>query len=47
MTAPLGPFTVVQSLQPVWTPFNRPVEDHPSRKKYVATYIDVEEKKEE
>ena len=31
--------------QPVWTPFNRPQEDHPSRKWYVTTY--VEEKKED
>lgn len=31
--------------QPVWTPFNRPQEDHPSRKAYVATFI--EEKKED
>jgi len=31
--------------QPVWTPFNRPQEEHPSRKYYVDTYI--EEKKEE
>jgi 1,2-dihydroxy-3-keto-5-methylthiopentene dioxygenase len=21
--------------QPIWTPFNRPQEDHPSRQKYV------------
>lgn len=25
---------------PVWTPFNRPQEDHESRKNYVATYIE-------
>lgn len=31
--------------QPVWTPFNRPQEDHPSRKKYVEKYM-KEEKKE-
>lgn len=31
--------------QPVWTPFNRPQEDHPSRKKYVEEF--VEEKKED
>ena len=29
--------------QPVWTPFNRPQDGHPSRQKYVAEYI--EEKK--
>jgi len=31
--------------QPVWTPFNRPCEEHESRKKYVTEF--VEEKKEE
>eukprot|EP00980_Cylindrotheca_fusiformis_P015867 scaffold4637_cov128-Cylindrotheca_fusiformis.AAC.38 len=31
--------------QPVWTPFNRPQEDHPSRKAYVNGFI--EEKKTE
>ena len=31
--------------QPVWTPFNRPQEEHESRKKYVQHF--VEEKKEE
>mmetsp|Transcript_45789 Transcript_45789/g.132100 ORF Transcript_45789/g.132100 Transcript_45789/m.132100 type:complete len:223 (-) Transcript_45789:821-1489(-) len=31
--------------QPVWTPFNRPQEDHPSRKAYVEKFI--EEKKED
>mmetsp|Transcript_19807 Transcript_19807/g.54580 ORF Transcript_19807/g.54580 Transcript_19807/m.54580 type:complete len:232 (+) Transcript_19807:37-732(+) len=31
--------------QPVWTPFNRPQEDHPSRAKYVKDFM--EEKKEE
>uniref|UniRef100_A0A7S2IBX5 Acireductone dioxygenase n=1 Tax=Helicotheca tamesis TaxID=374047 RepID=A0A7S2IBX5_9STRA len=31
--------------QPIWTPFNRPQEEHPSRKKYVTEFI--EEKKEE
>eukprot|EP00586_Coscinodiscus_wailesii_P022276 CAMPEP_0172505484 /NCGR_PEP_ID=MMETSP1066-20121228/186844_1 /TAXON_ID=671091 /ORGANISM="Coscinodiscus wailesii, Strain CCMP2513" /LENGTH=237 /DNA_ID=CAMNT_0013282101 /DNA_START=94 /DNA_END=807 /DNA_ORIENTATION=+ len=31
--------------QPVWTPFNRPCDEHPSRKFYVENY--VEEKKEE
>ena len=30
--------------QPVWTPFNRPCEDHPSRKKFVEEYL-TEEKK--
>ena len=30
---------------PVWTPFNRPQEDHESRKKFVKTYL--EEKKED
>ena len=35
--------------QPVWTPFNRPCEEHESRKKYVSEYLvvsDDEEKKE-
>ena len=32
--------------QPVWTPFNRPQEDHKSRKYYVETYMKAEEKKE-
>ena len=31
--------------QPIWTPFNRPQEDHPSRKVYVQTFL--EEKKED
>jgi 1,2-dihydroxy-3-keto-5-methylthiopentene dioxygenase len=31
--------------QPIWTPFNRPQEDHESRKKYVEEFL--EEKKEE
>lgn len=31
--------------QPIWTPFNRPQEEHPSRKSYVEKY--VEEKKED
>ncbi|KAL9189719.1 hypothetical protein ACHAXT_009394 [Thalassiosira profunda] len=31
--------------QPVWTPFNRPCEEHESRKKYVEAYL--EEKKTE
>ena len=31
--------------QPVWTPFNRPQEEHPSRKKYETKFL--EEKKEE
>jgi 1,2-dihydroxy-3-keto-5-methylthiopentene dioxygenase len=30
---------------PIWTPFNRPMDDHPSRKLYVEQYL--EEKKEE
>lgn len=30
--------------QPVWTPFNRPQEDHPSRQKYFKEFLD--EKKE-
>ena len=30
---------------PVWTPFNRPCDDHPSRKKYVDEFAIVEEKK--
>ena len=25
--------------QPVWTPFNRPCEDHPSRKKFVESFL--------
>ena len=32
--------------QPVWTPFNRPCEEHESRKKYVEGYL-PEEKKED
>mmetsp|Transcript_7916 Transcript_7916/g.19695 ORF Transcript_7916/g.19695 Transcript_7916/m.19695 type:complete len:245 (+) Transcript_7916:223-957(+) len=32
--------------QPVWTPFNRPQEEHESRKYYVDTYMKEEEKKE-
>jgi len=31
--------------QPVWTPFNRPQEEHESRVKYVKTFL--EEKKED
>mmetsp|Transcript_5648 Transcript_5648/g.6146 ORF Transcript_5648/g.6146 Transcript_5648/m.6146 type:complete len:247 (-) Transcript_5648:185-925(-) len=31
--------------QPVWTPFNRPCEEHPSRKKFVTQFL--EEKKED
>ena len=30
---------------PVWTPFNRPVDDHPSRQRYVKEYL--EQKKDE
>jgi 1,2-dihydroxy-3-keto-5-methylthiopentene dioxygenase len=33
--------------QPVWTPFNRPQEDHPSRKKYADLFLANEEKKED
>lgn len=36
--------------QPVWTPFNRPCNEHESRKKYVKAFMggkEVEEKKEE
>ena len=33
--------------QPIWTPFNRPQEDHPSRKKYVEEFVVHEEKKDE
>jgi 1,2-dihydroxy-3-keto-5-methylthiopentene dioxygenase len=33
--------------QPVWTPFNRPSDDHPSRVKYVEEFVNKEEKKEE
>lgn len=33
--------------QPVWTPFNRPQEEHPSRKKYVEEFAAGDEKKEE
>ena len=25
--------------QPIWTPFNRPQEEHISRQKYVSSYI--------
>lgn len=31
--------------EPVWTPFNRPCDDHPSRKKYVEEFAIVDEKK--
>ena len=31
--------------QPIWTPFNRPQEEHPSRVKYVTEFI--EEKKDD
>ena len=30
--------------QPVWTPFNRPCDDHPSRKNYVEEYLGEEKK---
>uniref|UniRef100_A0A7S1VHS5 Acireductone dioxygenase n=1 Tax=Grammatophora oceanica TaxID=210454 RepID=A0A7S1VHS5_9STRA len=30
--------------QPVWTPFNRPAEEHPSRKKYVDGFLEEEKK---
>jgi len=33
--------------QPVWTPFNRPQEEHASRKLYVDNYVQGDEKKEE
>jgi 1,2-dihydroxy-3-keto-5-methylthiopentene dioxygenase len=33
--------------QPVWTPFNRPQEDHPSRKKYLEEFVVAAEKKED
>jgi 1,2-dihydroxy-3-keto-5-methylthiopentene dioxygenase len=33
--------------QPVWTPFNRPQEDHPSRKYYIKEYVAEEKKQEE
>ena len=26
--------------QPVWTPFNRPQEEHESRKKYVEAFLE-------
>ena len=29
---------------PVWTPFNRPQEEHPSRVKYVDVYMKEEKK---
>lgn len=32
---------------PVWTPFNRPVDDHPSRISYVKEYLGGDEKKDE
>lgn len=28
--------------QPVWTPFNRPCDDHESRKKYVDQYLEAD-----
>jgi 1,2-dihydroxy-3-keto-5-methylthiopentene dioxygenase len=31
--------------QPIWTPFNRPQDEHPSRQKFIKEFI--EEKKEE
>ena len=31
--------------QPVWTPFNRPCEEHPSRKKFVELYMVKNEEK--
>lgn len=33
--------------QPVWTPFNRPCEEHESRKKYVEEFLLDEKKTEE
>ena len=33
--------------QPVWTPFNRPCDDHESRKKYVDVFLEAEEKKDD
>mmetsp|Transcript_33409 Transcript_33409/g.75469 ORF Transcript_33409/g.75469 Transcript_33409/m.75469 type:complete len:226 (+) Transcript_33409:73-750(+) len=32
--------------QPVWTPFNRPCEEHASRKKYVSDYLVVSDDEE-
>jgi len=32
--------------QPVWTPFNRPCDDHESRMKFVDMYLNEEEKEE-
>lgn len=29
--------------EPVWTPFNRPQDDKPSRKKYVQTFLTAPE----
>lgn len=29
--------------QPVWTPFNRPQEEHPSRKKFVSDVVEAED----
>jgi len=33
--------------QPVWTPFNRPCDEHESRKKYVKEYLEEEKKVED
>lgn len=30
--------------QPVWTPFNRPCDEHESRKKYVKAFVEEEKK---
>lgn len=33
--------------QPIWTPFNRPQEEHPSRKKYMDDFVASKEEKKE
>lgn len=33
--------------QPVWTPFNRPCEEHPSRQKFIELYMTEEKKADE
>jgi 1,2-dihydroxy-3-keto-5-methylthiopentene dioxygenase len=33
--------------QPVWTPFNRPCDEHESRKKYAKVFLEEEKKDED